>query len=191
MEKIKLEPNMDVYNSSMPVPIGSSRIDVLERIPYEKKVAFATEYASEVCILDEKNGYAYKNPEYYKYRLYYIAEYYTNLDVSEMDIDDVVNLLSPYQDGIWFVIKEDFAHTKSLAEDFVESTINLYNHKHGLQRKILETFGSILENGDLLQEFVQSREINEKMLDVLASAGGSADKQANITAFSEFAKRDL
>lgn len=191
MEKIKLEPNMDVYNSSMPVSIGSSKIDVLERIPYEKKVAFATDYASEVCVLDEKNGYAYKNPEYYKYRLYYVAEYYTNLDVSEMDIDDVVNLLSPYQDGIWFVIKEDFAHTKSLAEDFVESTINLYNHKHGLQRKILETFGSILGDGDLVQNFAQSREINEKMLDVLASACGSADKQANITAFSEFAKRDL
>lgn len=191
MEKIKLEPNMDVYNSSMPVSIGSSKIDVLERIPYDKKVAFATDYASEVCILDEKNGYAYKNPEYSKYRLYYVAEYYTNLDVSEMDIDDVVNLLSPYQDGIWSAIKEDFAYTKSLAEDFVESTINLYNHKHGLQRKVLESFGSILGNGDIVQSFAQSREINEKMLDVLASAGGSADKQANITAFSEFAKKDL
>lgn len=191
MEKIKLEPSMDAYNSSMPVSIGSSKIDVLERIPYEKKVAFATDYASEVCILDEKNGFAYKNPECYKYRLYYTAEYYTNLDVSEMDADDVVDLLSPYMDGIWLVIKEDFAYTKLLTEDFVESTINLYNHKHGLQRKILETFGSILENGDLVQEFVQSREINEKMLDMLAGTSGAADKQANITAFSEFAKRDL
>lgn len=191
MEKIKLEPNMDVYNSSMPVSIGSSKIDVLERIPYEKKVAFATDYASEVCVLDEKNGYAYKNPEYYKYRLYYIAEYYTNLDVSEMDVDDVVDLLSPYLDGIWIVIKEDFAYTKSLTEDFVESTINLYNHNHGLQRKVLESFGSILGNGDIVQSFAQSREINEKMLDVLANASGVADKQANITAFSEFAKRDL
>ena len=108
-----------------------------------------------------------------------------------MDADDVVDLLSPYTDGIWLVIKEDFAYTKLLTEDFVESTINLYNHKHGLQRKILETFGSILENGDLVQEFVQSREINEKMLDMLAGTSGAADKQANITAFSEFAKRDL
>ena len=141
MEKIKLEPNMELYGSSMPVSIGSAKIDVLERIPYEKKTAFATDYASEVCVLDEKNGYAYKNPEYSKYKLYYIAEYYTNLDVSEMDIDDVYNLLLPCLDGIWIVIADDFKYTKSIADNFVDSTINLYNHTHGLQRKILESFG--------------------------------------------------
>lgn len=191
MEKIKLEPNMELYDEITPVYIGAAEIKVLKRIPYEKKITFATDYASEVCILDEKASYAYRSPEFQKYEQYYIMEYYTNLDVSEMDSDSVADLVAPFWNDIYSAIQGDYAITEALANNFVFDTINLYNYTHGLQKKILESFGSILEGGDVVKEVAQSREINEKMIDMLSNANDVSNKQTNITAFSEFAKRDL
>lgn len=152
-------------------------------------VAFATEYAQHCCVIDNDAQVAYETNEPRKVRDYLALKYYTNVDVDMQDDPmsyavDLMELIT--HKGNPFYSRTNLGLAEGLAERFKKNTIDIYNRYHSLSAKIIKAFGGILNGGDLMKQLAESRDVSEKVLDLL---GNASTDESNVMLFKQFGKK--
>ena len=179
----KINWNLD-YNETAPIEIEGVTIQVKKRIPYEKKVEFASAYA-DACTIIKDNGVAFLNPFDELTLIQLTLDYYTDVELDEGD-----NLGSIYDfdiktgmfDKIKDAVGEDLDRTIGMAECVSWRIIDDWKQQHSIQAAISDFL-----NDDKLEQIAQSPELNEEMIDFLHAQ--KAKEEGKIVPMLEFAKK--
>ena len=147
-------------------------------IPYRQKEEMAEKLvqATEIC----DDGITYKSYRYELTRMFLIVEYYTNIDTSDWDTEEghanLFDYMTRYGDELMsryekMCENEEFKHDIEIV-DSIYSDMSLalsfkYRHTSSLSYKIGKAFESVLNDQDIVKTLAQSREVSEKMIDML------------------------
>lgn len=188
--KIKLEKRYAVEWSV--VNIGTQEVKVKKQITYKEKQELAQEYASAVCVIDEKQELAYEMYDVKAVWVYLFCKYYTNIDVEEfeLDMDVLYDSLLPYMSDLTGVCVDDYCDAKEIADEYIYRTFEFYDKQHCLGQKIKVALGGILNGEDLLKTIAESRAVNEEMISLLTKAKMQDEQDQNVVMFPWAAKKD-
>lgn len=187
--KVKLQAKYEPKYES--VEIAGQEIKVMKRIPYEEKLNYAQEFASMVCVIDEKQGLAYEAYDTEALALYMACKYYTNIDVEEYEFDMGVlhDNLIPYFETIKQVCLHDLIIADAMASTYIYRTIEIYNMQNSLSQKAKMSFAGLLNGEDLLKTIAESRVVNEEMIDLLTKAKKQDEQDQSVVVFPWAAKK--
>lgn len=187
--KVKLQAKYEPKYES--VEIAGQEIKVMKRIPYEEKLNYAQEFASMVCVIDEKQGLAYEAYDTEALSLYMACKYYTNIDVEEYEFDmgALHDNLIPYFETIKQVCLHDLIIADAMASTYIYRTIEIYNMQNSLSQKAKMSFAGLLSGEDLLKTIAESRVVNEEMIDLLTKAKKQDAQDQSVVVFPWAAKK--
>lgn len=147
-------------------------------IPYKDKEEMAEELAQATVICDP-DGVAYISYRYDLARMFLIAKYYTNIDTSEWDNQEGREAIFDYMtcsDQTQSrhermcnspAFKRDIEIVDELYSRMCSALMLKHEHTSALSYKIGKTFESVLNDQDIVKTLAQSREVNEKLVDML------------------------
>ena len=184
--QVKYEPEYKV------VEFCGQEIKVLKQIPYDKKLAYAQEFASNACVIDVKQGVAYENYDTEALSVYMVCKYYTNIDLKdfELDMGALHDVVVHHMRSIKDVCAQDLFISDSMAYNHTYRTIEIYNQQNSLSQKIKMSLGGILNGEDLIQTIAESRVVNEEMIDLLMKAKKQDEQEAkSVVLFPGMAKK--
>ena len=191
MDKVKIDIPTSVYDEWIEAcEIFGQKIMVRKRISYEEMVDFATEYAQQCCVIDTEAQVAYETNEDTRVADYLTLKYYSNVDVDvhEDPMAYASNLMRLIEEtGFAFYKETNSSDARSMGQWFMVNTIDIYNRYHSIGTKLIKSFGSLLNSGDLLKEIAESRGMSERILDVMQNQNN--EQADNIMLFKQFAKK--
>ena len=148
-------------------------------IPYQKKEEMAEKLVQATVICDPA-GCTYMSYRYDQTRMFLIVKYYTNIDTSEWDTEDghaaLFDYMTRYGDELMsryekMCESESFKHDIAIVDNIYSRMYSslAFKHEHTstLSYKIGKTFESVLNDQDIVKTLAQSREVSEKMIDML------------------------
>lgn len=186
-EKIKLVFDNGSLNATENITINGQTIEVKKRISCEDKDAFAIDYASRMCIIDEAKEIAYKNIDAEIILVFLMFKYYTNVDVSEYedDIGKFYDHAGEYRYTIFDICMDDMCLTEKMSNNCANRMIDNYNKEHSFGHKLMMSLNGVITGEDIMKRLAESKIINEEMIDILDRAG----KPANNVEWANFAKK--
>lgn len=157
-------------------------------IPYRQKEEMAEKLVQGTVICDP-TGCAYMSYRYDQTRMFLIVEYYTNIDTSEWNTEDghaaLFDYMTRYGDELMSryekmceneAFKHDIAIVDSIYSHMYSSLAFKHEHTSTLSYKIGKAFESVLNDQDIVKTLAQSREVSEKMIDMLGVFNSSKEK---------------
>lgn len=172
-------------------------------IPYKDKEEMAEKLAQAAVICDPE-GVAYISYRYDLARMFLIAEYYTNIDTTDWDTEDGQKAVFDYMTNTCDGTEsryEKMCRSNEFMRDMaiVDSIFNLMSKaitiKHGqtssLSYRIGKVFNSILGDDDIVKTLAESREVSEKLIDIISVLNKSTQSSGTPTAqgMLSFAKK--
>lgn len=189
-DKVKLQVK---YESEYKVvEFCGQEIKVLKQIPYDQKLAYAQEFASNACVIDVSKGISYENYDTEALSVYMVCKYYTNIDLKdfELDMGALHDVMVHHMGVIKDVCAQDLYISDAMAFNYTLRTIEIYNMENSLNQKIKMSFGGILNGEDLLKVIAESRVVNEEMIDLLIKAKKQDEAEAQgVVLFPGMAKK--
>ena len=178
------------YNAT--VYVEGLGIDIYKRIPFEKKDAFAREYAASVLVL-ENNGLAEENMYYKQIMQFMLVKYYTNAEINEsMKISDITEwfVANKLEEIIFEACGSDVEETLELAQNCVRIAKKTWEQRHSL-----ESLASGMFDDEIQKTIAENKEINDEMLKLLHGRNientNSNNKEKKVAYLKGFAKKDL
>ena len=178
------------YNET--VYVKELGIDIYKRIPFEKKDAFAREFAASVLVL-ENNGLAEENMYYKQILQFLLVKYYTNAEIDEsIKISDVTEwfVTNKLEELIFEACGDDVRETLELAQNCVRIAKKTWGQRHSL-----ESLASGMFDEEIQQTIAENKEINDEMLKLLHSRNtenaNSKNTDKRISYLQGFAKKNL
>lgn len=186
---------------------GSFNFEFCTFVPYQKKEEMAEKLAQATVICDP-DGCAYMSYRYEPIRMFLIAEYYTNIDTSDWDTEEGQSTIFDYMtcrenkslsryDKM--CEREEFKHdigiVDSIYSRMYSSLASKHEHTSTLSYKIGKAFESILNDQDIVTALAQSREVSEKMIDMISvfnktkNEKGNTNPNATVQGVLNFAKK--
>ena len=185
MEMAKVNWNLD-YNEKIGCMVNGVDVNVFQHIPYEKKVEFAEEYSSLVCVLDE-DGTAGINPYSEMYWAYCVLKYYTDIEINEDDnagwiYDFVVeyDLLEKIRD----IAKRDYFATYEFATNLVDFIVESWKQSHSLAGTMAR-----LTSDEEMKKLSEAAPLNNELIDLLHMKQ-DMESGNKVVPLAEFAKKD-
>lgn len=181
----KVDWNLD-YNEQETAHVNDVEFHVKKRIPHEKKMELAEEYAGAVAIIDE-DGTANRNPYADMYWVYLLIKYYTDIELHE---DDNIGWINDYatEHGLLNIIKavceKDYWQTYGFAEGMADMVIEAWTQSHSLAGIL-----SKLTSDEEMKKLSEAAPLNEELIDLLHTKQ-EIDQGTKIVPLAEFAKKD-
>lgn len=157
-------------------------------IPYKQKEEMAEKLALSTVICDP-DGCAYMSYRYDLARMFLIAEYYTNIDTSDWDTEEGRALIFDYMTRHYneFLSRyekmcemEEFKHDIAIVDGIYSRMYSslAFKHEHtsSLSYRISKAFESILNDQDIVKTLAQSREVSEKLIDMIGIFNKNKEK---------------
>lgn len=148
-------------------------------IPYAQKEEMAEKLVMATLICDS-DGCAYMSYRYDLFKLFLIAEYYTNIDTTEWDSEEGHAMIFDYMTQFgnknhshyeWMRENAEFQSEMKIIDSIFWHMYGALSEKHeltsSLPYKIGKTFASILGDEDIIKTLAQNREVSEKMIDMM------------------------
>ena len=173
-------------------------------IPYSQKEEMAKKLAQSTVICDA-DGCSYMSYLYDLSRMFLIAEYYTNIDTSDWNTEEgrtaIFDYMTRYGDELMSRY-EKMCENEAFKHD-IEIVDNIYGRMYGalafkhehtssLSYKIGKAFESVLNDQDIVKTLAQSRDVSEKMIEMLKVFKERDNKEKpdlNAAAMKMFAKK--
>lgn len=148
-------------------------------IPYKEKEKMA-EKLMQATVICDSDGVAYISYRYDLVKMFLIVQYYTNIDTSDWDTEEgqmaLYDYMTSYGDCLqnryeWMCEKEEFKHDIEIVEGIFSRMYSAlaFKHEHSstLSYKIGKAFESVLNDQDVVKTLAESREVCEKMIDMI------------------------
>lgn len=148
-------------------------------IPYLQKEEMAEKLVQATAICDA-DGCSYMSYRYDLARMFLIVEYYTNIDTSDWNTEEgqasLFDYMTRYGDELLSryekmcendAFKHDIAIVNSIYSRMYTAMAFKHEHTSSLSYKIGKAFESVLNDQDIVKTLAQSREVSEKMIDML------------------------
>lgn len=154
---------------------GTFEFAYVGSIPYKQKEEMAERLAGHTVICDP-SGCAYLSYRYNLIRMFLIAEYYTNIDTSDWTSEDGQAELYDYMtsdknrypkmcDDSVFI--SDIMDVEDIFQRMFDAVASKHERISSLSYKIGKAFESVLADGDIVKHIAESREVSEKMVEML------------------------
>lgn len=179
--KIDLSKYADMHEEKTITGKDNTEVVVRDHIPYEQKEVMATEMAERV-LMEHDDSCMYTSNAYDKVEKYLLLKYYTNVDVEEEDIDNVVDFMVNNEiigDIIAFVWN-DFDIVLDIFERIESSLKKTYEDDHSLTKAIRTSFGFLFTGEDITESMAKAEATSGVLMDAL-NALRDADKKKEET----------
>ena len=181
MEKRKIDMSKahDIYESKE-LKVGDEVFTVRTHIPYEQKMALANEWVELTVVSNEDLGICYDVGNAFV-RLFLIVKYYTDIDVTDVPMEDVYDYLVNMNAAVELerIVADDFAYTYDIYAELSGAVRALFEAEHSLSQLAKNILGGKL---DLQNE--ETRELIEKLIDMQAAYNKEQDKN-NVLQFAK------
>lgn len=142
----------------------------------------------------DPDGVVYYNYNMEMYEGFFKLKYMSNLDTDDWDTEDGMRTLYDFLrrnrddnnsaylagwDEVWNILS-------SLRDAMEKKHVRISS----LAYKVSKVFGSLLENEDIVKKLAESREVNEKMIDMIKVFNDHEEtKKADVIPMTMFAKK--
>ena len=161
-------------------------VEILRRIPYERKEEFIHELAAMVLVADEDTGICYVSSLYDVVFNYLYVKYYTNIDVDGIkEIDDFRKLYDFCEmKGITFVrtTDSDLCEVERMWKTYSEAIIRQYEKRNSLEHQ-----AKLMLSTDIDTNKAETRELIEKLID-MQGAMKEKEERDNVLDFGKAKK---
>lgn len=139
--------------------------------------------------MDEDSGVAYQSYQFEMIRAFLFAQYYTNLDVSEMDDEEghkkvydyllSNNIMTEAVDA-FEELRDDILIVDSMYYHIMAAAKEVFDKKNSLSHKVMSSFASILTDESLTESLAKSQVVNEQMIDLIGAFVREKDAQGKV-----------
>ena len=163
MEKIKITQDMMDGKE----PFMKEMVTMLSPIPHAVCDVWAKELVRAVAVLDP-DGVCYESPDKFMMEQFLILKHISNIDTSDWDTPDGRKKLADFMQKHDVDLYEDYYELSRVYALYYEAVKAKHEHTHSLAYRFVKAFESVLGDGDIVKNLAESREITEKLIDMLA-----------------------
>lgn len=163
-------------------------------LPYSRCEECAMELASRIIIVDD-DGVTYYNYNHEMIESFFKLKYFSNVDTDDWDTEDGMRALhdfmrknpNPEINTLW---NPGWSEVWSILTNLYDAMEAKHKRKSSLDYKLGKIFESVLTGGDLVNTLAKSREVSEKMIDMVKVFKDHEEKpKTNIDTMKMFAKK--
>lgn len=164
MEKYEITEEM-IYGADL---FDAEAIKKLDFVSFGECDAFAKELA-QACVVLDPDGITYEAPDKLVHENYLTLKYFTNADVSQWsDYEGRLALFDFCKKNCLEFWSTYLSRALDIYESYYAAMSMKHRHVSSLSYKIGKAFESVLGDGDIVKNLAESKEVNEKLIDMLA-----------------------
>lgn len=162
MEKIKITQDMMDGKE----PFMKEMVEMLDPIPHDVCDEWAKELVRAVAVLDP-DGVCYESPDKFMMEQFLILKHVSNIDTSDWDTQDGRKKLTDFMRKHKVALYDNYYNLSQVYDLYYEAVKAKHEHTNSLSYRFTKAFESVLGDGDIVKNLAESREITEKLIDML------------------------
>lgn len=161
-QKIDLAKYADLCEEVQVKGKDGTVVTVRTHIPYSEKVALAQEWIEQTLMVHD-DSCVYMSYESDLYRKYYIAKYYTDVDVEDATPEEVYNFMinNELYDDVNDRIMHDFDDVVMMYYAIYENYRDTYNDDRSLAKAVRTSFGFLFNGEDITESMAKAEMTKE------------------------------